>query len=468
MTELFSGFELSARLRAVFAQGRTRDLAWRRRQLRQLKRFLDECQREIAAALASDLGKSAFESQLTETGFVIGEIDYALRHLSSWNRSKRAPWSWRQGVARAEVQVVPYGTVLILAPWNYPVQLALAPLVSALAAGNCVILKPSELAVASSALLARRLPEYLDREAVAVVTGGPETAAALVGLPPDYIFYTGGAAVGRKVMAAAATTLTPVTLELGGKSPCLVDATADIKVAARRIVWGKFLNAGQTCVAPDYVLAERRVLPVLTRACVRAIREFWGNDPKASPDYGRIINDRHFSRLCGLLRSGTVVIGGDCDAKERYLGPTILREVAWDSPVMQEEIFGPILPILPVESLAEAVTLVNSRPSPLALYLFSGSRQMRARVLAETRSGSVGLNDVIMQVTHHALPLGGVGESGMGVCHGHAGFATFSQQRSVLEQSTLVDPALRYPPYSRLAKWLLAGGKAATPPQPPG
>ena len=466
MTELFSGFELSARLRAVFAQGRTRDLAWRRRQLRQLKRFLDECQREIAAALASDLGKSAFESQLTETGFVVGEIDYALRHLSSWSRPRRAPWSWRQGMARAEVQVVPYGTVLILAPWNYPVQLALAPLVSALAAGNCVILKPSELAAASSALLARRLPEYLDSEAVAIVTGGPETAAALVGLPPDYIFYTGGAAVGRKVMAAAAATLTPVTLELGGKSPCLVDATADINVAARRLVWGKFLNAGQTCVAPDYVLAERRVLPALTRACVRAIREFWGSDPQASPDYGRIINDRHFSRLQGLLGSGTVVIGGDCDADARYISPTILGDVAWDSPVMQEEIFGPILPMLPVESLAEAIVLVNSRPSPLALYLFSGSRQARARVLAETRSGGVGLNDVIMQVAHHGLPLGGVGESGMGVCHGHAGFATFCQQRSVLEQSTLIDPALRYPPYGRVAQWLLAGG-TTTPPPPP-
>ncbi|MDD4098520.1 MAG: aldehyde dehydrogenase family protein [Lentisphaeria bacterium] len=457
MTESLPTADLSARLRRVFAQGRTRDLDWRRRQLRQLRRFLVERVGEIIAALANDLGKPAFETRLTETGFVIGEIDHALRHLSSWSRPKRAPWSWRQGLARAEVQAVPFGTVLILAPWNYPVQLALAPLVSALAAGNCVILKPSELAAASSALLARRLPEYLDREAVAVVTGGPETAAALVALPPDYIFYTGGAAVGRKVMAAAATTLTPVTLELGGKSPCLVDDTADITVAARRLVWGKFLNAGQTCVAPDYVLAERRVLPALTRACVRAVREFWGNDPKASPDYGRIISDRHFTRLQGLLCSGTVVIGGDCEAGERYISPTILSDVAWDSPVMQEEIFGPILPILPVESLDEAVVMVNSRPAPLALYLFSRSREARARVLAGTRSGGVGVNDVIMQVTHHGLPLGGVGESGMGVCHGHAGFATFSQQRSVLEQTTLVDPSLRYPPYGRLAQWLLAG-----------
>lgn len=444
-----------ARLRQSFLAGRSEDLAWRRDQLRQVRRLLREHAGDIATALTADLGKSPFESYLTETGFVLEEIEVALKGLGSWARGRRVSVPLRLQPGRAEVRQRPYGVVLVLSPWNYPLQLALVPLVSALAAGNCVLLKPSEMSPACSALLARLLPAYLDPAAVAVVTGGAEMAEALLALPPDYIFFTGSGAVGRKVMAAAAAHLTPLTLELGGKCPCIVDAGADIAVAARRIMWGKCLNAGQTCVAPDYVLVDERIDEAFTAACSDALRAFFGPDPAASRDYSRIINAAHHQRLRALLADGVVLHGGRCEPAQRYLEPTLLGEVPLDSAVMREEIFGPILPIVPYASLADAVDIIRARPAPLALYVFSRSAAFCERVFAQVSCGGVCVNDVLMHVTVHDLPFGGVGASGMGVCHGRSGFETFSRPQSVLMRGDWPDPALRYPPYSSFAQSLL-------------
>lgn len=455
MSDSDSPSEILARLQRTFREGRTLELSWRRNQLERLRALLRDHAQDIAHALAQDLGKSAFEAHLTETAFVLQEIAVAMAGLRRWSRPERVsiPLTARPG--RGEIHACPYGTALILAPWNYPVQLALMPVVSALAAGNCVILKPSELAPASTARLAALLPACLDPDAVAVVTGGPDVAAELTRLPVDVIFFTGSAAVGRKVLAAAAPNLVPVTLELGGKSPCIVDATADVAVAARRIVWGKFLNAGQTCVAPDYVLVDRRIEEPFIRACADAVRESFGSDPQKSPDYGRIVNDAQASRLASMLDGGTVVTGGQRDRADRYLAPTILRDVSPESAVMQEEIFGPILPILAVDSLEAAIDFVNGRPSPLALYLFSRSREARQTVLKRTRSGGVCVNDVILHLTPPRLPFGGVGESGMGACHGRAGFEAFTHRRSALVRGTRFDSSVRYPPYRGWVKRLL-------------
>lgn len=444
-----------AALQRCFIRGRTRALTWRRQQLLQLRVLLQDNCAEIAAALAADLGKSPFEAYLSETGFILEEIALALAELRRWSSPRRVAVPLRLLGGTAEVRPCPYGTVLILAPWNYPVQLSLVPMVSALAAGNCVLLKPSELAPASSALLARLIPEYLDREAVAVLNGPAELAAQCSALPLDYIFFTGSSAVGRRVMAAAATHLTPVTLELGGKSPCLVDQSADIPVAARRIVWGKFLNAGQTCVAPDYVLADKSIMGALTLACGQALQDFYGPDPKRSTDFSRIINDAHFCRLQSYLQDGVIIHGGQADRSRRYLAPTLLGQVNPDSAVMQEEIFGPILPFLSYDTLEEAMAFVNRGPTPLALYLFSRSRAVQEQILAGVRCGGACVNDVIMHLTVPGLPFGGLGASGMGCCHGRAGFDTFSHPLSILKQRTWPDLRLRYPPYSPRTRKIL-------------
>lgn len=455
MIDLESQQEILGRLQNCFRGGRTRALSWRKQQLEQLQVMLKRHSGEIAEALASDLGKSPFEAFLTETGFVLEEIALALRHLRRWNRPQRVAVPLRLTGARAKVRPCPYGTVLILSPWNYPVQLALVPMVSALAAGNCAVLKPSELAPATSALIAKLIPEYLDREAIVVVTGPPEMAMAWTEMPVNYIFFTGSTAVGRKVMAAAATHLTPVTLELGGKSPCLVEKSADIKVAARRIVWGKFLNAGQTCVAPDYVLVDQSLTDTLTNECKKCLLAFFGTDPQKSPDYSRIINDSHFTRLLNFLQDGRILYGGSNDRSQRFLEPTLIGDIKPDSRVMQEEIFGPILPILPYATLDSALDFINSRPAPLALYLFSRSRAVQDHVLETVPCGGICINDVIMHLTVHELPFGGLGASGMGACHGLTGFETFSHRQSILKQRCWPDPKLRYPPYSQLAKKLL-------------
>ncbi len=450
---------LVAGLRRCFESGRTRPLEWRVEQLRRLDAMLAEREEALHQALRDDLGKPPLEAWAAETGFTSLEIGHVLRNLRAWLRPDRVwtPVAHQLGVSR--VQREPLGVVLIIGPWNYPMGLVLAPLVGAIAAGNCAIIKPSEVAPRSSGALAELLPRYLDQDAIRVVEGGVPETQALLAERFDHIFYTGNGTVGRIVMEAAAKHLTPVTLELGGKSPCFVDRDADLEVAARRIVWGKFFNAGQTCVAPDYILVEKSTEPLLLDRIVQAIRSFYGEDPQQSPDYPRIVNERHLARLLALLGEGELVTGGQHDARSRYLAPTILRGIKGGERVMQDEIFGPILPVIAVEGMEQAIDFVNARPKPLALYVFTESSETARQILARTSSGGACVNDCITHLAVPELPFGGVGASGMGAYHGRASFETFSHRKSVLDRSTVFDPPLRYPPYSakklRWAKRLL-------------
>ncbi|MFC1262177.1 MULTISPECIES: aldehyde dehydrogenase family protein [Streptomyces] len=427
--------DVVARLRATFRTGRTKPVEWRTGQLRRLRALLTENGSDLEAALHADLGKSAAEAQRTEIGFTVREIDHTLDHLADWLRPELAPVPAHLGAdATAWTQYDPLGVVLVIAPWNYPAQLLLAPVVGALAAGNAVVAKPSELAPATSAALARLLPRYLDTDAVAVVEGGVPETTALLAERFDHIFYTGNGTVGRIVMRAAAEHLTPVTLELGGKSPAFVDRDADLDTVAARLVAGKFLNAGQTCVAPDYVLTDPETAAALEPALVRAVEAQYGIDPARSTEYARIVNERHFDRLTGLLDSGRVVVGGGSDRSRKYLAPTVLADVAPDAPVMREEIFGPILPIVTVPGLDEAIDFVNDRDKPLALYVFSESDGTRERFAAETSSGGLGHGLPLAHLTVSDLPFGGVGESGMGNYHGRYSIETFSHRKAVLKK----------------------------------
>ncbi|QGG96316.1 aldehyde dehydrogenase family protein [Actinomarinicola tropica] len=438
--------------RDAFRAGTTRPLRWRREQLLNLQRMLEEQSERWARALHADLGKSETEAHITEIGFCVGEIRHILKHLDDWVEPERVKVPVSQKPGRAEIVNEPLGVVLIVSPWNYPLHLLVAPLAAALAAGNAVVCKPSELAPATSAELASLLPQYLDTEAVAVVEGGPEVATALLDERVDHVFFTGSTAIGRKVMAAAARHLTPVTLELGGKSPAIVDRSARLDVTAKRIVLGRFMNAGQTCVAPDHVLVDEEVESELCERMVAAVHDFFGDDPAASADLGRIVNDRHVARLQGLLDGGgyeEVLVGGDVDAASRYVAPTILRGVRPDAPVMGEEIFGPILPVLGVPSLDDAIDAVNAGEKPLALYVFAEDDDAVEAVLERTSSGGVCVNHTLLQLGVPDLPFGGVGESGTGAYHGRAGFDALSHRKSVFRKSTRPDPSIVYPPYGR-------------------
>jgi aldehyde dehydrogenase (NAD+) len=417
--------------------------------------MLVEREAKLLDALAADLGKPRLEGWASDIGIVVSEIDYALRHLGSWTKPERVRIPLAQRPERATVRPEPYGVALVIAPWNYPIHLLLLPMVGAIAAGNAVVGKPSEVAARTAATLARVVPEYLDPESVAVVEGGVSETQALLDERFDYMFYTGNGRVGRIVMAAAAEHLTPVTLELGGKSPTIVDASANVEVAARRIAFGKFLNAGQTCVAPDYVLVTRAREQELVQQLGRVVREFYGPDPAASSDYARIVNDAHFQRLDQLLEGVTPAIGGETNATDRYIAPTVLRDVAPASAVMEEEIFGPILPVLAVADVDEAIRFVNDRDRPLALYVFAESEVVQQRVLERISAGGVCINATVLHVAVPSLPFGGVGASGMGAYHGKTGFDTFSHRKSVLTRPTRIDPKLGYPPYTRVKERLV-------------
>lgn len=442
--------------RARYTSGATRSSIWRLRQLEGLRALCVEREAEITAALRADLGKPAVEAYASEIAFVRDEAAAAHRALAGWMRPERVRPGLLGLPGRAEVVPEPLGTVLIIAPWNDPLQLALMPLIGAVAAGNTAVLKPSELAPATSAFLARRVPEYLDPSGVLVLEGGVQEAQAILSHRFDHIFFTGSARVGREVMRAAAEHLTPVTLELGGKSPCIVDRSADLGTAARRIVWGKFFNAGQTCVAPDYLLVHEAVAEALTARISEAILHFYGEHPIRSPDFGRVVNERHFDRLVGLLESGGVVaVGGETARAERYIAPTVLREVTADAPIMQEEIFGPLLPVLTYTDTDEAIAFVNARPKPLALYVFARDALPADRILERTSSGGAVVNHVLLHLSVRDLPFGGVGDSGMGRYHGRASFDTFSHRKSVLRKPTRYDLDLMYPPYTaRKQAWL--------------
>ncbi|MBI4996278.1 MAG: aldehyde dehydrogenase family protein [Rhodocyclales bacterium] len=449
-----------AGLREAYDSGLTRPLQWRRDQLRSLRRMLVEHAPEFDLALNEDLGKPPAEARLTETGFLVGEIDHTLRHLRRWLAPRRAGVPMILQPASARVMLEPLGVVLVIAPWNYPLQLALAPLIGALAAGNAVVIKPSELALSTSLLLGRLLPKYLDEHAVAVVEGGVEETTALLEQRFDHIFYTGNGRVGRVVMAAAAKNLTPVTLELGGKSPVWIDDSVNIEAAARRIAWAKFMNCGQTCVAPDYVLATPAVAEKLSPALAHALVELYGADPWSSHDYGRIVNARHFQRLATLLDEGRVVAGGQTDATQRYIAPTVLDYVAPDAFVMRDEIFGPILPIVRVPGLDAAIAHIRKGDKPLALYAFTNDADARERIESETSSGAICFNTAIVHLGAPDLPFGGVGESGMGAYHGRHSVETFSHRKPVLKKPLWPDTLrLIMPPYGKAAerviRWMM-------------
>lgn len=441
--------------RNYFHTGATRPAEWRREQLKALLRLLSEREDELTGALEEDLGKSRTEAFLSEIAVVRAEIDYALKHLDRWMAPEKISVPAGLQPAKAWTQARPLGVVLIIGPWNYPLQLVLAPLAGALAAGNAAVLKPSELAPATSRVLAELVPQYLDPVAVSVVEGGADVSSDLLAQPFDHIFYTGGERVGKIVMKAAAERLTPVTLELGGKSPAVV-VGGDLRAAARRIAYGKFMNAAQTCVAPDYILTTPEHAPALAQALTDAVRNFYGKDPSTSDDYGRIINEQHFDRLVGLLGDGTVISGGRHERSSRYIEPTILRDVDPASALMHEEIFGPLLPILEVEDLDEAIRFIGERPHPLAAYLFS-DRDEHLRVFTErVQAGGIAHNVCTIQLAVPGLPFGGVGASGTGSYHGRQSFNTFSHLQPVFSKPTGVDTLrLAYPPFGAIKRKLL-------------
>jgi len=438
-----------ARLRHAFESGRTLPLKWRLEQLAALERMLVENGDAWVEALRQDLGKPFLEAWTTDVAIVKAESERTRKLLRRWVKPERVATPANLRPARSWIVREPLGVALIIAPWNYPIQLLLSPAIGALAAGNAVMLKPSEVSAHCSALLGELVPRYLDPQAVALVEGGVDETSALLEERFDHVFYTGNGRVARVVMAAAARHLTPVTLELGGKSPCIVDVSARMDVAARRIAWGKFLNAGQTCVAPDYVLVHESREAELLERLGEAIRSFYGEDPRRSDDYARIINVGHHRRLAALLKDADVALGGELDEAERYIAPTVVRGVGADDPLMQEEIFGPILPVRAVRDLDEAVAFVRGRSKPLALYVFSEDPRVERRVIDATSSGGVCVNAILWHLSNPHLPFGGVGESGVGAYHGRASFETFSHRRSVLRKPTRFDLKLLYPPYTR-------------------
>ncbi len=439
--------EIVRQQRDFFSTGQTKNLDFRIERLKHLKQVVLDNQAAIIEALDADFGKPGFETVATEVISVVQEIDYALKHIKSWAKPKRTSVPLNLFPASARIYAEPLGVVLIISPWNYPFQLAISPLIGAIAAGNCAIVKPSEIAPHTSRLLAEIVEKNFDPAYITVVEGGVETSQQLLEEKFDHILFTGGTHVGKIIMAAAAKHLTPVTLELGGKSPCIVETDVQLKSAAKRIVWGKFINAGQTCIAPDYLLVNRQIKPDLLTAMQGSIKEYYGNDPAQSPDYARIISDKHYQRLTQLLDPDKIVVGGQVNLQQRYIAPTVLDRVSLEDTVMQEEIFGPILPIIEYGDLSEAIAIVNQKPKPLALYFFSNNRNKQARILRETSSGGVCLNHTVLQVATHALPFGGVGDSGMGAYHGKASFDTFSHQKSVFGKPFWLDLKLLYPPY---------------------
>jgi aldehyde dehydrogenase (NAD+) len=435
--------------RQAFDSGITRPLAWRKAQLETMITMLEKHQDELSAALKVDLGRGVEEAWLYDIGFTITEVKLMLKNLKKWTAPRKVPTPMVTKPASSMRVPQPLGVVCVIAPWNYPVQLLLIPAAGAIAAGNAVVMKPSEVSSETSRVLAKIVPLYFTDKAVAIVEGGVQETTELLKQKFDHIFYTGNGVVGRVVMRAAAENLTPVTLELGGKSPTIVDASANIAVAARRIAWAKYVNAGQTCVAPDYVLAHKSIANELVEAIRTSITEFYGEDPHASKDYSRVISPKHFSRLTSLITSGKVAIGGQSEQAERYIAPTVLVDVDQNSAVMQEEIFGPILPVLEVGSIDEAIGFVNSRPHPLALYVFAQDNSVNEKVVAETTSGGVTVNGTIMHMTGPYLPFGGIGESGMGAYHGQSGVDVFQHLKPVLKRSTMLDAPLAYPPYTK-------------------
>ncbi len=439
--------EILEKQRSFFQSGATLPLAFRLEMLTRLQEAIRATEKEILDALTADLGKSAYEGFMCEVGLSLSEISYMKKHLKSFMKKQRVATPLAQFPAQSFRLPSPHGNVLILSPWNYPFLLTIGPLIDAIAAGNTVILKPSAYSPQTSRVLASLISLYFQPEYITVVTGGRAENAALLNEKFDFIFFTGSQAVGREVLKKAADHLTPCVLELGGKSPCIVDETADISLAARRIVWGKFLNCGQTCVAPDYILCDKRIADKLTQALLKEVTRQFGKNPLANPNYGKIITARHFERLKSLIDPSQVLIGDTSNADTQQIAPTILGGVTWDDAVMQEEIFGPILPILTYESFEELYPLLANKPKPLALYLFSANQVRTQNALSRFQFGGGCINDVVIHLATSEMPFGGVGESGMGGYHGREGFLTFSHLKSIVNKKTWLDLPMRYQPF---------------------
>jgi aldehyde dehydrogenase (NAD+) len=440
--------DLVAGQRAYFNSAATRPVKWRREQLEAAKALLSDNREAFFGALRQDLRRNDIDSDLMDVGFCVKEMEYALKHMHSWLKSERETTPLVMEPGHVRVRHDPLGVTLIIGAWNEPLMLTFGPLAPALAAGNTAVIKPSEMCVATSALIGELVPKYMDPNAVAVVQGAVPETTALLEQHWDLIFFTGSPPVGKIIHQAAAKHLTPTVLELGGKSPTIVHPSADLKSAARRIAYGRFVNAGQICTAPDHVLVWPEVKEELVGHLVQAVKDFYGDDPQQSPDYGRIIHRKGAERLAGLLDSGTAVVGGTADLDDLYIAPTVLVDVAWDSPIMKEEVFGPILPILEIDSVQAAIDWVNKNPHPLGLYVFAEDDDVVEQILGNTESGDAIVNDCAIHPLIPELPFGGVGNSGMGKYHGQWGFEAFTNARGVFYHSPKTDPGVRYPPYS--------------------
>ena len=438
-----------------FSTGKTIPAEFRLKQLESLKEAMIHHEADLAAALKEDLGKSRMESYMCEIGLTLSELTWMQKHLRSLMRSKRVSTPAAQFAAKSFRSPSPYGTVLIMSPWNYPVLLTLDPLIDAIAAGNTAVVKPSAYAPCTFDVMKTMIEECFPAHYVAVVDGGRAENQALLQQRFDMIFFTGGKTVGREVLRHAAEYLTPVTLELGGKSPCIVDSTAKIRLAAKRIVFGKYLNCGQTCVAPDYILCDKRIRDELITAVLAEIEKQFGKEPLKNPNYGKIINEKHFERILGLINGEKLVYGGQSEPESLRIAPTVLNNITWDDAVMGEEIFGPLLPILTFDTLDEALDTVESHPHPLALYFFSEDKAAQKKVLDTCRFGGGCINDTIIHLATSDMPFGGVGESGMGSYHGRVGFETFSHYRSIVDKKTWMDLPIRYQKYTGLKEKMM-------------
>ena len=440
--------------KAFFNTGKTKDAGFRKTQLTTLQKAIGENRVKILDALQQDLSKSAYEGYMTEVGIVLDEIRFIKKHLLKWAKARRVRTHLFQFPGSSYIYTEPYGVSLIISPWNYPFQLVIGPLIGSMAAGNCSVVKPSEYAPHTAQVFKEIISDNFDPNYIAVVEGEAAVSRALLDENFDYIFFTGSVAVGKAVMQAAARNLTPVTLELGGKSPCIVDRDVDLDVTAKRICSGKFINAGQTCIAPDYLLVHQDIKIELLDRMKFFIDRFYGADPQLSADYPRIVNEKHFLRLAQLMNAGNIIAGGQTDRQSLYIAPTIIDDIAWDDPVMQDEIFGPILPVLAYNNLSQAIARVKELPKPLALYYFSNNRQNSQQIIKDTSFGGGCINDTLLHFANPHLPFGGTGSSGIGSYHGKKSFETFSHQKSILKRSFRLDAPLRYPPYGNKLKIL--------------
>ncbi|MHC0035558.1 aldehyde dehydrogenase [Pseudoneobacillus sp. C159] len=437
--------ELVDQQRSFFYKGETKSLSFRMNALIKLRTIIKSNEQLLMDALKQDLNKSEFDSFITEIGIILEEIRFTIKYIKGWAKPRRVKTNLTGIGSKGYIFPEPYGVALIIAPWNYPFQLAIAPLIGAIAAGNCAIIKPSELTPKTSAVLTKIINENFPKEYIAVAEGGVETSTALLKEKFDYIFFTGSVPIGKVIMEAAAKHLTPVTLELGGKSPCIVHEDANLKLAAKRIAWGKFINAGQTCVAPDYLFLHSRIKKLFLQELKDAVKELFGVDIVGAGQFTKIVSERHYQRLKNFLQEGTLSFGGKFDDQKLLIEPTVIDNISWDNGIMTEEIFGPILPIMEYEELASVVSQINQRPKPLALYIFSESKKAQDYFLEGVSFGGGCINDTVFHLSSPYLPFGGVGESGMGAYHGKGSFDVFSHEKSILKQTTKFDLPFRYP-----------------------